>query len=113
MKDSDESTSDASSCTSDSDSEEIVTQSVSGVETPDDFFQKFVCVSADTAASIERETREQSKSMTWFSERRKRVTATLVKAVVRRRTPNFAPIVRQKTRADVSRHQSNQVWKRA
>ena len=95
-EDSDESTSDASSCTSGSDSEEIVTQSVSGVETPDDFFQKFVCVSADTAASIERETREQSKSMTWFSERRKRVTATLVKAVVRRRTPNFAPIVRQK-----------------
>ena len=73
-----------------------VSWSVSGVETPDDFFQKFVCISADTAASIETETREESKSMTWFSERRKRVTATLVEAVVRRRTPNFAPLVRQK-----------------
>ena len=66
---------------------------VTGVE---DFLSKHVSVTAEEAAEIEAQTRGQSATNMWFSERRKRITATLVKSVACRRKPDFSPIVVRK-----------------
>ena len=72
--------------------EETTTQSV---VTADDFCRKYVCVTADGAAQIEAKTRAQASTGMWHAERRLRVTATLVKSVVCRRSNDFVPIIRR------------------
>ena len=66
---------------------------VTGVE---DFLSKYVSVTAQEAAEIEAQTSGQSATNMWFSERRKRITATSVKSVACRRKPDFSPIVVRK-----------------
>lgn len=66
------------------------------IEVPKDYFDHFVAISAEAAQCLEGRTRAQSENMEWHKERRKRVTATMVKKVVCRRSENFAALVRLK-----------------
>lgn len=61
-----------------------------------DFLAQFVAVTAEEAADIEERTRGQSATSMWFTERRKRITATLIKSIVCRRKPDFSPLVVRK-----------------
>ena len=62
----------------------------------EDFFKTCVEVSQERADALEERTRLQSSSNEWFLERRKRITATLVKAVECRRSSDISPIVARK-----------------
>lgn len=63
------------------------------------FYQQFVVVGAEEASAIELATRTQSNTPEWYRQRRLRVTATLAKSVVSRRSTDFTPVVRTKLAA--------------
>jgi len=63
---------------------------------PDELYKALVVVDSDAIIKIEQGTREQSLCHMWFEERRKRITATLCKSIVSRRSDDFTPIIRNK-----------------
>ena len=91
------------------------TSTISGTGIPvlseEDFFKTCVEVSQEQADALEERTRLQSSSNEWFLERRKRITATLVKAVACRRRLRL--LANRSTEAElhaVPRNTSNSVW---
>eukprot|EP00117_Sycon_ciliatum_P047815 scpid67927/ scgid34113/ len=65
-------------------------------ESPADFYEHRVAVSSARAAEIARETKGQSTNLSWYNERRLRVTATLVKSIASRRSDDFSTIINRK-----------------
>ena len=63
---------------------------------PNEFYEHRVVVDSNRAEAIRVLTVDQHDCRSWYDERRIRLTATLCKAVVRRRSDDFQPIVRQK-----------------
>ena len=61
--------------------------------TTEDFYLQKVAVTPTEAQEIEKATRSQADSPLWYTERRKRVTATLCKKVACRRTNDFTSIL--------------------
>ena len=53
----------------------------------------YVCVTEEHAKDIEVQTRGQSSCQTWFTERPKRLTATLCKAIVCRQKEGFTAVI--------------------
>ena len=63
---------------------------------PEEFYRRHVVLDSAAILALEERTRNQSGSAEWFAERRKRVTATLVHSVVKRRKPDFVPLILRK-----------------
>ena len=63
---------------------------------PEELYEATVCVTGELAKEIEIETRGPSSCQAWFTERRKRVTATLCKAIVCSQKKGFTAIIRNK-----------------
>ena len=89
---------DNESDTSDSSSDELRALCVTEAtwSSPEELYKTCVCVTEERAKDIEVQTRGQSSCQACFTERCKRLTATLCKAIVCRRKEGFTAVIRNK-----------------
>ena len=66
-------------------------------ESSEDFYKKYIAELEARAAEIGVETSEQSTNPSWYEQQRLRISVTIVKVIARHWSPDYSPIIKQKS----------------